>query len=408
MIAVGIETAAQQFLLAELGCASLQGFHLGMQCSPADLIARFSRHSPVEPDHLALERNRSSLAVRNDTRAEMVRSLRNSETSVDASIRSNVAASTRTMRLRGWFWELSRSAKLHEPAEFRFQGVEIPTGEARAAILNELATLSIDGVPPSPELEGYLNADLDRFLYTLALVPGDIQGTALEIGANPYFMSALLNARRPDLKFEYVNYFHPLGSARGVQHVRWSDRKGEAHDLDVDYMNINLEEVPLPVEDERYDLILFCEVLEHFIMHPYQAVTELWRKLKPGGTMVLTTPNSARYETVVALLEGHNVYDQYSGYGPHGRHNREYVRHELHMLMKHCGFTCELDFTSDVRPNWIPQTIAHRHAMWALKLTRNREHDLGQYLFSRWRKTHDPAPSYPQWLYRSYPDGMIA
>jgi EAL domain-containing protein (putative c-di-GMP-specific phosphodiesterase class I) len=30
MIAVGIETAAQQFPLAELGCASLQGFHLGI------------------------------------------------------------------------------------------------------------------------------------------------------------------------------------------------------------------------------------------------------------------------------------------------------------------------------------------------------------------------------------------
>ncbi|PZQ19718.1 MAG: hypothetical protein DI564_00265 [Rhodanobacter denitrificans] len=311
------------------------------------------------------------------------------------------------MRLKGLMWELSRGSTLNAPAEFRFRGIDIPTGAARAAILGELATLSIDDVPPSPELEGYLNADLDRFLYTLALVPDAIEGTALEIGANPYFMSALLKTQRPKLTFDYVNYFHPLGADRGVQHVRWNVGSGESREFDVDYMNINLEEDALPVEDERYDLILFCEVLEHFIMHPYQAVTELWRKLKPGGTMVLTTPNSARYESVVALLEGRNVYDQYSGYGPHGRHNREYVRHELHMLMKHCGFTCDLDFTSDVRPNWIPQTIAHRHAMWALNLTRHREHDLGQYLFSRWRKTHEPTPRYPQWLYRSYPDGMI-
>jgi len=306
------------------------------------------------------------------------------------------------VRLRGLLWELSR----RRPLDFRSRGLEIPTGETRAAILAELATISIDDVPPSTELEGYLNADLDRFLYTLALVPADIHGTALEIGANPYFMSVLLNQHRPNLKFDYVNYFHPLG-ARGLQRVRWNGSNGGTHGIDVDFMNVNLEETPLPVEDERYAVILFCEVLEHFILHPYQAVTELWRKLKPGGTMVLTTPNVARYESAVALLEGRNVYDQYSGYGPHGRHNREYARHELHMLMRHCGFTCDADFTSDVHPHYIPQTIAHRHAMWALNLTKHREHDLGQYLFSRWRKTHAPNPRYPHWLYRSYPEGTI-
>ncbi|HUD40484.1 MAG TPA: EAL domain-containing protein [Dokdonella sp.] len=40
VIAEGVETAEQQSLLTELGCTSLQGFHLGVPCSPAELALR--------------------------------------------------------------------------------------------------------------------------------------------------------------------------------------------------------------------------------------------------------------------------------------------------------------------------------------------------------------------------------
>ncbi|MDH5834877.1 putative bifunctional diguanylate cyclase/phosphodiesterase [Luteimonas kalidii] len=42
VIAEGVETEAQQHLLTELGCTSLQGFHLGRPCPPTEFAARLA------------------------------------------------------------------------------------------------------------------------------------------------------------------------------------------------------------------------------------------------------------------------------------------------------------------------------------------------------------------------------
>ncbi len=284
---------------------------------------------------------------------------------------------------------------------FRSSVVSIPDGAEREALLERLSRMSIDG-SASNELRGYLEADLDRFLYTLALVPTTAKGKALEVGANPYFMSILAREQRPELEFDYINYFE--GSPHDIrQVVEWPGADSSTNQHAFESRNVNLEREHLHVPDESYDIILFCEVLEHFTMDPLHCVLELNRLLSPGGYLVLTTPNVARFENVTALLDGRNLYDPYSGYGPHGRHNREYTRHELHMLMRHAGFVCDLDFTSDVHPN-VPSGVDADRVMQALGEIPHRENDLGQYLFTRWRKTNaSGSAALPSWLYRSYP-----
>ena len=47
----------------------------------------------------------------------------------------------------------------------------------------------------------------------------------------------------------------------------------------------------LPFKDNSYDLIWCSEVIEH-LANPFFTVNEFRRILKPGGAMVLTTPNS--------------------------------------------------------------------------------------------------------------------
>lgn len=287
---------------------------------------------------------------------------------------------------------------------YRHQYPGFPAPAEREAIYQWLSTLRIDD-GTSEELRGYLEADLDRFLYTLLLVPQDRAGRALEIGANPYFMSVLLRELRAGLKFDYLNYFEGAGDSV-IQSIKWSSPDGTAREDRVPSYNVNLEAAELPVEASTYDLILFCEVLEHFTMHPLRALNEIWRGLKPDGVLILTTPNVARFENVAALIEGRNLYDPYSGYGPHGRHNREYTRHELHTLMRHAGFECEVDFTSDVHGN-IPGHTESGLIDAALGATRGRENDLGQYLFSRWKKTGRSEVRLPAWLYRSYPSEQL-
>jgi hypothetical protein len=121
--------------------------------------------------------------------------------------------------------------------------------------------------------------------------------------------------------------------------------------------------------------------------------------LRPGGTVIVTTPNVARLENVARLIAGENLYDPYSGYGAYGRHNREYTLAELRQLLEHAGFMAETAFSADVHAN---------QAGWFTPLAQcqallRRSADLGQYLFVRARKERPPNRKKPSWLFRSFP-----
>ena len=172
----------------------------------------------------------------------------------------------------------------------------------------------------------------------------------------------------------------------------------ERHELG--YLNVNTELAKLPFTDQSFDCILFCEVLEHLTIDPVFTLLELHRVLKPSGHLILTTPNVARLENVARLMAGANLYDPYSGYGPYGRHNREYTRHELWHLLRHLGFEPEIMFTADVTEN---RAGNYSTLEQCEPLLSNRLPDLGQYHFTRSRKAQAPNVLRPAWLYRSLP-----
>jgi hypothetical protein len=100
------------------------------------------------------------------------------------------------------------------------------------------------------------------------------------------------------------------------------------------------------------------------------------------------------------MISGENIYDPYSGYGPYGRHNREYNRHELVSLCVYEGFDVPNHFTADVHEN--------RAGVYAnLNILKQqldfRKHDLGQYLFLKAINTTRSSTKFPSWLYRSLP-----
>ena len=281
----------------------------------------------------------------------------------------------------------------------------VPDGFTKERILDALCTLSLDGRVPG-DLRGYAIGDCERFLHTLALVP-EGEGTLLEIGGNPYFTTLLLRRFRPGYRLVITNYF---AREPGVasQTLAFSGFDGTPESFDLDYHSLNIEAWPFPFADATFEVVVFGEVLEHMTNDPMHALREIARVLKPGGLLVLTTPNVARIENVIALLEGRNLYDPYSGYGPYGRHNREYTRDELHRLLAYCGFTVETSYTANVHADVPASTTDLAAVVRAIGSVRNREHDLGQYLFSTWRKTGDCGALRPAWLFRSYPPGSLA
>lgn len=255
---------------------------------------------------------------------------------------------------------------------------------------------------PEAELHGYCRRDWRRFLHTWAMAK-DLTGTGLELGANPYFTTILLREFTP-LDLRLANYFGHQTSDLARQRVRMMPRgMTDPRWLTLEFHQFNVEGDPFPFADDCFDVVLFCEIIEHMQHDPLRALSEIKRVLKPGGRLILTTPNVARLDNVLRLMAGTNINDRYSGYGPYGRHNREYTRHEIEALLKFCGFHPETIFTADVHFNNRFGFIANTALRLLLGiLWWRRAADLGQYIFVRARNAEPMQPSRPDWLFRSF------
>lgn len=256
---------------------------------------------------------------------------------------------------------------------------------------------------PVKEMEAYCDQDWRRFVHTVGLVQGGT-GTCLELGANPYFTTMLL---RQFTRFELIlaNYFDPSLGPKAAQEVLYRDfQTGESKREQLEYFHFSVESELFPFSEGVFDVVLLCEIIEHLQNDPVAVLTEIHRVLKPGGALVLTTPNVNRLENVTRMVAGANIYDPYSGYGPYGRHNREYNKHELNLLLSYCGFEAEVMFTADVHENNAPNYSAIDPLVPLLKF---RESDLGQYIFIRCHASRAPGKKRPSWLYRSYPPDQL-
>jgi SAM-dependent methyltransferase len=63
-------------------------------------------------------------------------------------------------------------------------------------------------------------------------------------------------------------------------------------------------------------------------------LAEVYRVLKPGGWMLLTTPNAAYYENIVKVWLAHNTAHPYSNQEPCDRDNRQYTLPEVQALFR--------------------------------------------------------------------------
>lgn len=104
--------------------------------------------------------------------------------------------------------------------------------------------------------------------------------------------------------------------------------------------HIDLEYAPIPVDDETFDVVLCCEVIEHMEIDPMFMMAEINRVLKPGGMLVMTTPNIVSSWGITKMLIGIEpyFYMQYRHAREYHRHNYEYSIHSLVAVLKAAGF----------------------------------------------------------------------
>lgn len=113
----------------------------------------------------------------------------------------------------------------------------------------------------------------------------------------------------------------------------------------------NIEADSLPFESDFFDAVSCCQALEHFTHSHLPPVMEMRRVLKGGGVIELDVPNATGFRNRSRMLRGkhitydykkHYLYEKpviYKGreYYP-GRHNREFTRAELELLLSEAGF----------------------------------------------------------------------
>lgn len=59
----------------------------------------------------------------------------------------------------------------------------------------------------------------------------------------------------------------------------------------------------IPFDVGMFDVVVFGEVIEH-VPDPDFVLDEIWRTLKPGGRLIVTTPNLASWANRILLLLG--------------------------------------------------------------------------------------------------------
>jgi SAM-dependent methyltransferase len=99
----------------------------------------------------------------------------------------------------------------------------------------------------------------------------------------------------------------------------------------------------IPLEEESIDYIHAGEIIEHFV-NPAWMLEESLRVLKPGGGMIITTPNVSRIGNVFKLLTGSSNYARLQPIGEQDpsdewrAHFHEYAMAELADLLSNRGF----------------------------------------------------------------------
>ena len=99
----------------------------------------------------------------------------------------------------------------------------------------------------------------------------------------------------------------------------------DAHQVDLNF--------PLPFPDDSFDHAMVIEVIEH-IVNAELLIEELGRVVKPGGRVLMTTPNNAFYRRRLRALQGKAPDDE-------GYHFRFFVKRRLAAVFEKCRFRIE-------------------------------------------------------------------
>jgi glycosyltransferase involved in cell wall biosynthesis/SAM-dependent methyltransferase len=251
---------------------------------------------------------------------------------------------------------------------------------------------------PTEEAKGYAASHLTRLEKTLAITPpGGADDRILEMGVYLQITPAL----KTRLGYGEVRgcYYGPAG-----QVDRRTVNRGNGDEFTCDVDLFDAEKDRFPYHDAYFSTVLCCELLEHLTTDPMHMLAEINRILKPGGHVLLTTPNLGSLRAISAILQGYQpglfpvyIRPRAPGVEPEARHNREYMPGEIGHLLEGSGFQVTLIETGPflARPEpehaWVSQLLERYELSHSLR---------GEGIYAVGRKIGPVIERYPAWLYK--------
>lgn len=191
--------------------------------------------------------------------------------------------------------------------------------------------------PENPDLQalhqGYVENHIARISFDLSLVRqfAEPENLILEYGSVPLLLTAALSKASYDI----------IGIDIAPERYRSSIQRAG-----LSVVRCDVECDPLPFESNAFDLITFFELFEHLRINPIHTIAEAIRVLKPGGVLLLSTPNLKSLGGIENyLIHGRaysccgDIYEEYRKLDRLGHmgHVREYTTVEVREFFEKMG-----------------------------------------------------------------------
>ncbi len=199
--------------------------------------------------------------------------------------------------------------------------------------MSERKSISIDGA--ELDVTTYSRMHAVRIDKTMDLLRKYCERRVIELGAHPWVMTSALS---DDSGFEV------LATVSAEEATLWPDDFGFTHTnhtlktvcgrlATIKNYSFNVERRLVDL-DETPDAVLACEIVEHLVRAPHVLFLNVNRWLKPGGVVIVTTPNGSQFMNPFRRKPRMPAFRAHS----YERHSYVFRLTDLADLVGLCGF----------------------------------------------------------------------